>query len=326
MVTTGYLKDSQVLPLVVRPSAAGVDAQAWAAENRAWVDTELLTAGAMLFRGFGIGSADEFNRFVEALAGKPLEYRERSSPRSQVTGNIYTSTDYPPEFPIFLHNENSYSSTWPLKLLFYCLIPAVEGGETPIADSRRIFQRIKPEVRQKFGTLGVMYVRNFGKGLGLPWTTVFQTDDPHKVEEYCRDAGIQVEWRTGGGLRTRHVRPAIQHHPKTGDEVWFNHATFFHVTTLEPMIRDVLMSSYAPDELPNNTFYGDGSPLEPDVLDHLRSVYRAETVLFPWERGDVMLVDNMLAAHGRSAFKGERKVLVAMTDSMSDRPKSSVLS
>lgn len=309
--------DGQALPLVMTPAAEGTELVAYARERRDAIGETLLVAGAILFRGFAVGGAAAFNDVVTAISGEPLEYRERSSPRSQVQGNVYTSTDYPPRYEIFQHNESSYSSAWPLKLFFYCDLPADEGGETPIADGRRIFRRIDAAVVRRFRELGVMYVRNFGQGLGLPWTTVFQTEDRSEVERYCAAAGIRAEWRGQNGLRTRHVRPAIARHPRTGDELWFNHGTFFHVTTLEPTIRDVLASSYAPDELPSNTFYGDGSPIEDDVLDHLRDCYRSETVTFPWRRDDVMLLDNMLTTHGRAPYRGMRRTLVAMAELIS---------
>jgi alpha-ketoglutarate-dependent taurine dioxygenase len=106
-------------------------------------------------------------------------------------------------------------------------------------------------------------------------------------------------------------------HPRTGEEVWFNHATFFHVTTLEPAIRESLLGEFEEDEFPTNSFYGDGSPIETSALDELREIYRQETVTFPWDRGDVLLLDNMLVAHGRAPYVGPRNVLVGMAEPVS---------
>ncbi len=312
MVISGLIQEGQVLPLLVRPSGLTLALSDWARQHLDWIEERLLDSGALLFRDFAVDSVEGFNEFVHAVSGEPLEYRERSSPRSQVVGNIYTSTDYPAKFSIFLHNENSYSSSWPMKLFFYCDTPASEGGQTPLADSRKIFQRIDPAIRERFIEKGVMYVRNFGQGLGLSWPTVFQTTDPAVVEDYCRKAGIAVEWKEDGGLRTKHVGQAVATHPRSGELVWFNHGTFFHVSTLDPMIRDMLLDSYPADELPNNTFYGDGAPIEASVLDELRAAYAAETVMFDWAKGDIMVVDNMLTAHGRAPYVGSRLILVAM--------------
>jgi len=243
---------------------------------------------------------------------------ERWSRRTAVKWNIYTSTEHPPEFPIFLHCENSYQKSWPLKIFFYCHTAPGQGGETPIADVRRILARIRPEVRVVFDQKGVMYVRNFGAGAGLSWQTVFQTDDPKAVEEYCAASGIECIWRGEDRLQTRHVRKAIRKHPVTGEDVWFNHAVFFHVSTLSADAQKMLRSVLAEDELPNNTYYGDGSEIEPDVLEELRAAYAAETVSFSWIRGDLLMLDNMLAAHGRAPFAGPRKILVGMTEPCTD--------
>ena len=159
-----------------------------------------------------------------------------------------------------------------------------------------------------------MYVRNFGDGFGLDWQTVFQTDDQAAVEAHCRKSGIQVEWKPGNRLRTRAVRPAVTRHPKTGEPLWFNHATFFHVSTLESGIRESLLEEFAEDELPANTYYGDGTPIEPETLEHLRALYLREMRSFPWEKGDVLLLDNMMVAHGRAPYRGARKVLVGMAE------------
>lgn len=305
------------LPLVIDPAVQSLDLNAWAAGNRALLAEKLLRHGGILFRGFDVQSAADLEEFIRASCGESLEYRERSSPRHSVAGNIYTSTDYPPRYPIFLHNENSYQQTWPLKIFFLCETPAREGGETPIADCRRVLQRIAPEVRDRFTEKQWMVVRNFGEGLGLDWPTVFQTTDRAEVEEYCRRSGIDVEWRHGGRLRTRAVRPAIARHPQTGEMLWFNHATFFHISTLVPEVRETLLREFAEEDLPANTYYGDGAPIEPEVLEHLRAAYRAETVSFPWQERDLLLLDNMLVAHGRGAFSGPRKVLVGMAEPVS---------
>lgn len=313
VVTRSLLADGS-LPLLCEPRFPGVDLVSWAAENRPRIEADLLRHGGLLFRGFGVDGPARLEALVRAISAEALEYKERSSPRSTVEGKIYTSTDYPPSYPIFLHNENSYQSVWPLKIFFLCQQPAEIGGETPIADCRRILARMDPAVRDRFVEKGWMYVRNFGDGLGLDWRTVFQTDDPAAVEAHCRANGIQMEWKPGGRLRTRAIRPAVTQHPKTGEPMWFNHATFFHVSALEPDVRAALLAEFAEEELPTHTYYGDGTPIEPETLEHLLTLYRQETLCFPWEKGDVLLLDNMMVAHGRAPYSGLRKILVGMAE------------
>jgi alpha-ketoglutarate-dependent taurine dioxygenase len=309
----GYLKHGP-LPLVIEASIGGVNLAAWAEPSRSFIEQQLLEHGAVLFRGFCVRSAPEFEQFIKAVSGEAMKYQERSSPRSEVGGNVYTSTDYPPRQSIFPHNEHSYSRTFPARISFFCLKPAQQGGETPIADCRKILKRIATETVDKFIEKKWMYLRNYGDGYGLPWQTVFQTTDRGVVEEYCRKNLIEFEWKDQNRLRTWQVRPAVIRHPRTGELVWFNHATFFHVTTLDSRIRNALSSLFKEEDLPNNTYYGDHEPIEQSVLDQLRNAYLQETVSFTWQQGDVLMLDNMLTAHSRKPYSGPRKILVAMAE------------
>jgi len=306
------LVEGRTLPVVIEPAINGVDLIAWAASRKEMIESRLSLSGAILFRGFEVGDAATFERFVRSVAGEPLEYRERSSPRHQVSGRVYTSTDYPASQSIFMHNENSYQRAWPMKLFFFCETPPGEGGQTPIADVRRVLGRISPATRERFMRKNVMYMRNYADGLGLSWQTVFQSDDRAEVEAYCGKAGIRFEWKQDNTLRTRQVGRAIVVHPRTGEEVWFNHAAFFHISTLDSALGESLIEAVGEENLPNNTYYGDGSPIDGATLDEIREAYRQESVFFPWRRGDILMLDNMLAAHGRAPYSGARKILTAM--------------
>jgi alpha-ketoglutarate-dependent taurine dioxygenase len=193
-------------------------------------------------------------------------------------------------------------------------VSASEGGATPLADSREVYRRIAPALRERFARKRVMYVRNYGNGLDLPWQEVFATSDRRAVESFCRRAGISWEWKDDGELRTRQVCQAVAVHPQTGATVWFNQAHLFHVSNLEPSVREGLLAVFEADELPRNAFYGDGTPIEPSALAEVREVYRELALEFAWQAGDVLLLDNMLVAHGRAPFRGARKVLVAMAE------------
>lgn len=314
LVRTYCHDPARPLPLVVEAAADDLDLATWTRANRDWVETRLQEHGAILWRGFGVKTAVEFGQVIEAISGEIMLYNERSSPRSHVSGNIYTSTDHPADQRIFPHNELSYSLTWPMKIYFFCAIPSLEGGETPIADCRRVFRRIRPEIKQRFEDKKWMLVRNFGSRFGLKWQTAFQTTDRSVVENYCRNARIEFEWKEGDRLRTRQIRNVTARHPKTGEKVWFNHATFFHVSTLESAIQEIFREGFPEDSWPTNSCYGDGSPIEPSVLDRLREAYFAETVAFHWQAGDILMLDNMLTAHGRASYVGARKVLVGMAE------------
>ncbi len=322
LVTVAQLHDRSTLPMVVTPTVAGLNLTTWAANNREQVEELVLKHGGVLFRGFGVRSSEELEQFVSAMSPQMLEYTYRSTPRSQVVGKIYTSTEYPADQSIPFHNEMSYTSTWPMKIWFCCLKAAEQGGETPIADSRRVFEHLDPSIRQRFIDKRVMYVRNYGAGLDLSWQNVFQTDSRSEVEAFCRSAGIEFEWKGEDGLRTRQVCQSIARHPKTGEVVWFNQAHLFHVSSLPPLVRDMLLAEFKEEDLPRNTYYGDGTPIEPETLDAIRAAFDENAVLFPWQEGDVLMLDNMLVAHARSPFVGARKVVVGMAESYSEEEET----
>jgi alpha-ketoglutarate-dependent taurine dioxygenase len=303
------------IPCVIEPAVADFDLVAWAAANRAQVAELLQTHRALLFRNGGISTPARFQAFVAATSsGELLEYVDRSTPRREVETRVYTSTEYPAEEAIALHNEGTYWLRWPLKIYFCCIQPPDEGGETPIADTRAVLRRLPDAVVERFRERQVLYVRNYNDGCGLPWQSVFQTDDPAAVEDHCRRNRIEVEWKSGGRLRTRQRRKAIATHPVTQEPVWFNHAAFFHVSSLAPDVRDALLRDFGEDGLPYNTYYGDGSPIEPDALEAMRAAYQAERVAFPWRRGDVLLLDNMSVAHARNPYRGPRQILASMVE------------
>lgn len=313
-VKSGLLYPDESLPLVIQPAIDGVDLLAWARSNKELIENQVLKHGAVLFRGFDIKTVSEFHDFIAAVSPGAIEYRFRASPRSQVGENIYTSTDYPADQSIFLHNEHSYSPVFPLRLFFFCITPADEQGETPLGDCRQILKSTPSDIRERFIEKKILYVRNYNDGFGLPWQTVFQTTEKSGVEEYCRKHNIEFEWKGGDRLRTRQVGPATVRHPRTGEEIWFNHGTFFHVSTLPPEIREGILANFKEEDLPTNTYYGDGTPIEPSVLEELRGIYQQEAVIFPWQTGDLLILDNMLAVHGRRPYVGQRKVVVGMAE------------
>lgn len=314
LVRSGTLAPGQELPLVLEPAVGNVELAAWAQKNREMIEERLLERGAILFRGFGVNSAEQFERFAQAVSSELLEYQERAAPRTKMAGNVYTSTEFPPDQIIPLHHEMSYSHNWPSKVLFYCEQPALEGGSTPIAPDREVFRRLNPEIKERFMRKKVMYVRNYGEGVDLSWEEAFQTNDRAAVEEYCRQARTEFEWKDNNRLRTRQIRQAVAVHPRTGETVWFNHAHMFHMSSLEPSFRASLLEVFSEDELPRNAFYGDGTAIEESVLDEIRATYREAAVSFPWQQGDVLLVDNFLVSHGRESYVGPRKILVVLTD------------
>jgi hypothetical protein len=308
-----------MLPAVLEPAVDGVDLKAWVASSRELLAERLRVCGALLFRGFEINGMEDFNSVVDAFSIERMHYTEGATPRTELRDFVYTSTEFPPEHAIALHNELSYVVEWPMRIWFYCQTPAEQGGETPIADVRRVLERIDPAIRRRFEQEGWMLVRNLVPHLSLSWQSVFRTEDPAEVTEYCRRSDVQSEWISPEQLRTRQVRPALARHPQTGESVWFNHIVFWHESSLPCEVRKLLKRDYGEHNLPFNTYYGSGAPIDDEVVALIRAAYDASTVVFPWRSGDLLLLDNMLAAHGRKPYSGVRRVLVAMGGPQTER-------
>jgi alpha-ketoglutarate-dependent taurine dioxygenase len=311
MIRTSFLNDQSESPLVVQPAVDLPEFASWAASNRDFIEARLLEHGAVLFRDFAIESPTDFEQFAQGICGDLYgEYGDL--PREQVGSRIYGATVYPAEQAILFHNESSHLNRWPLKIVFYCAVPAQQGGESPILDCRKIYERLDPEVRERFQRKKLMYVRTFIEGLDVPWEEFFRTSDRAVVEARCREDALECEWLGERGLRIRKLRPAVARHPKTGEMVFFNQIQLHHVSCLERAVRDSLLSAFPEDELPRNVYYGDGTPIEDDLVAELGRLYERTAVTFPWRRGDVLLLDNMLTAHSRNPFVGPRKILVAL--------------
>ncbi|WP_078910786.1 TauD/TfdA family dioxygenase [Streptomyces sp. NRRL WC-3742] len=282
--------------------------------RRAELRADLRRHGAILFRGFRVGGVDGFAEAVRRFSGEPLAYQERSSPRTTIKGHVYTSTEYPAHEEIFFHNENSYRSAWPMTLFFHCVQAPADRGATPLADVRQVLRALDPAVLEEFTRRRWMVVRNFGSDFGLPWQEVFDTDSREDVDRFCAANRVEAEWLPGGRLRTRSVREAVHRHPETGEAVWFNHAAIFHLSSLSPDVRDGMREMFDEEDLPNNSYFGDGGAIPDEVMAHVRDCYRAAATRFDYREDDVLIVDNMLTAHGREPFTPPRRIAVAMAE------------
>lgn len=286
----------------------------WIRANGGRILEAVESFGAVLIRGFSSWQQHDVRAAVRNISGEdPLDYVYRSTPRTELARGVYTATEYPAGLPIPLHNENAYQRDWPMLLFFFCQQPADKGGgQTTLADTGAITERIDQSIRMKFAERKIMYVRNYRKDIDLPWTTVFQTNSRLDVERYCAAHGMTFEWTGAGNLKTRQVCDAVQVHPHTGAVLWFNQAHLFHPSSLDLRTRKAMSRMFKDDDLPRNASYGDGSALDETDLMSIRAAYDKEAVGVDWETGDLLLLDNMRICHGRSPYRGTRKVLTAM--------------
>ena len=299
------------LPVVLQPANGNADLASVAGAHKDFVGSKLIEHGAVLFRGFDTGSVSAFDKFTRSICSD-LFVENGEHPRENITGSVYTPVFFSPERKLLWHNENTFNYCWPQKIWFCCVQPAEHGGETPIVDSRKVFECMDSAILERFMRHGVMYVRNYGDGPGLSWQQVFRTSDRAEVEKYCRENLIEFEWKDRDRLRTRSTRPAAIPHPVTGEYCWINQAQHWHLSCLDDQTREALLAVFAEEDLPRTCYYGDGSSIADEDMRSICQLYNQLEVSFPWQSGDVLMVDNISTAHARNAFSGDRKLLVAM--------------
>jgi alpha-ketoglutarate-dependent taurine dioxygenase len=307
---TFILNDKLGFPKVIKRKDESIELSDLINENREQYEEDLRKYGAILARGFNIDTVEKFKEVTQGFQKESLAYTLRSSPRYEITENVYVSTTYPEDESINMHSESSYAPSHPSKIIFCCIIPAAYRGETPIADNRLIVRNIREDILEKFKNTGVIYKRNLTGLLGMSWEEVFQTSDKIEVEEDCIKNGMDFKWISDTHLELSWKKKAIWEHPVTGELVWFNHAMFFNKYSFSEDLLDFISSD---DELPNNTYYGDGSEISKEEIENIKEAYQKAIVEFPWEKGDVLFLDNMLMSHGRNPYKGDRKIIVSIS-------------
>ncbi|XP_077997442.1 dapdiamide synthesis protein DdaC-like [Glandiceps talaboti] len=290
----------------------------WAKVARELMEDKLTEFGVILFRGMPVHGGEGFSEFLLNLGYNTMGYEGGLAVRQKVAKGVLTASDDLPEVTIQPHNEMAYSEVFPHKLFFYCDIPPQPGcgGESGLTHVRDIKAGLDPEVMEKFRKIGVKYhcyLPSKENSEYKSWQETFFTDDRKEVEKYMKNAEYEYQWQDDGALSYSHTIPVFHKHPKTGEEVWFTHVTRHHATNLSEHPK------YASDKdrpylrYAYHTTYGDGKEIEPEVIQHIRDIIWQSTVGFQMQKRDLMVFDNVYVQHSRLGFKGQRKLLAAMT-------------
>ncbi|RKZ71818.1 MAG: hypothetical protein DRQ48_02330 [Gammaproteobacteria bacterium] len=305
--------------------------QSWIKENKSSLQKRLLRDGALLFRGFPVQNQNDFYSLLELFIGpheELLDYTAGISPREKVDKKIYTSTSAPAFVKILLHPEMCYVKNFPTKVGFYCDQPSTQGGETPLADARQILKEIPGDIVKIFEDKGIIYHRNmlhlgslrklFGKALSplnaSTWNYAFETDNKEDVEDACRRFGQSYTWNRDQSLTTEARVNAIQKHPETSEEVWFNtihffiHEKYMFGKYLGPVIR--LFRKLTGEKF--EVFFGDGKVIPSSIKKQVLEIIDKNTWAFQWQKGDVLIIDNYLCMHGRNPYAGYRKIYAGL--------------
>lgn len=271
----------------------------------------LLNHGAILFRGFPVNDAKDFNDFSLAFGWQDLPYLGGAAVRKNIYGVVFTSNESPPDQPIPFHHEMAQVAKFPSNLFFYCDVPAEVGGETPIVLSNVVYEQMKaemPEFVQELKEKGVKYTRiipeddDSESAIGRGWKSTYLTGDRSVAEERCSANGGSFEWLPNGNLKTvTSVLPAIRIDERTGKGTWFNSIVAAYFGWSDS--RNVASKAVS---------FGDGSGLTEECVRRAGEVLEENCVAFKWEKGDVLLVDNRQVLHSRRTFVPPRRVLATL--------------
>ena len=159
---TVFQKGRTRLPVMTAPAdAADILDHRWLAA----IGAHLARDGGVLLRGFADMNIERFHDFAKRFGSPLLSYEFGSTPRSEVKKGVYSSTDYPAHQWIPQHNEQAYTTNWPMKIWFYCDVEPADRGQTPVADARAVYQGIDPALRERFATRAEQRIQRIG-GIG----------------------------------------------------------------------------------------------------------------------------------------------------------------
>lgn len=148
------------------------------------------------------------------------------------------------------------------------------------------------------------------------WIDVFETEDKDEVEHKCRLSNFSFKWNKNDWIQISQHRPATIRHPQTNEEVWFNQA---HLFDFNPKLlggwRYMATKAFYCRKYTklHDVSFGDLSTIPREDLYQIMDILDANTIKFPWQKGDVLVLDNILAMHGRATFTGKPCVMAAMT-------------
>jgi hypothetical protein len=326
----------------VAPSQAGAslnDICGTLAFYRSSIETVLTVNGGLLVRGFQkLCNAADFERAILEIAPALRDYIGGTSPRSVIHGKIMTATYVPPEWSIPLHQEMAYTRDLPARISFFCERPATVGGYSTVGDMRMALDRINPGIRRKFDRFGLQLRRTLPSlqtlhlkpGVQKPWSEVFNTHDRSEVEKIVTEKGWRAEWRSKDTLQLwQDLIPAIKTHPVTRESLWCNQAHFFNpACMLAWALEDGRKEDYdaiaqaraSNPEMLDHVFLGNGQPVPDDDALHVYRILRQLERSIRLDRGDLLILDNLILAHGRTSFEGERSILVALADRSHESP------
>lgn len=305
-------------PLLVTPDSTNTahnesDFLLWVNNNKEALHGLLIKHGAVLFRGFPVGSSAIFEDMLNQTDYRNMPYVGGAAPRTQVTASrIVTANESPATETIPFHHEMAQVPTPPGYIFFYCETASETGGATSILHSGEICKKlfeIDPDVARKIEEQGVRYIRvmpeetDNGSAIGRSWKETFNVTTRAEAEARMQEAGMQWQWLDNGNLKTETaVLQAIRYDEETQQKVFFN-----SIVAVYSGWNDTR------NEGKKAVATADGEPMDDAVMNAVIKEMNDNCVNFKWQPGDVLWINNHLVLHARQPFEGERKILASIS-------------
>lgn len=285
---------------------------AWVQANLDKLKRELSEHGAILFRGFPVVSDLDFDAFIQHFGLKNFTYTDSLSNavRRNRTERVFTANEAPANIAIYLHHEMAQTPIYPSALFFFCELPAITGGATPLCRSDVLLNQIEavlPEFVKACEDKGVRYTNtmpdqeDLQSGQGRSWRSTLNAPDKAAAEAKLQSLGYQWQWLPEDNLRvTTPVLPAVRK-LDDGRRVFFNQLIAAFQGWQDK--RNVAQKSIC---------FGDGSVIDPHAMAIVIKLAEDLSFDMAWQAGDVAWVDNSVVMHGRKPFTGERRVLASL--------------
>jgi len=289
-------------------------AQSWINDNQAILKKELSCTGALLLRGFPVTDAVSYDAFFAAFGYNNFTYKESLSNavRINYTDLVFSANEAPKNVEIYLHNEMAQTPLYPNIISLFCEASADIGGATMICRSDGVYQQlvlVEPELTDKLAAVGIKYTNRIPSGdnpdsaQGRGWQSTLSVETKGQAEQKLQSLGYYWQWHADGSVTAQtKALPAI----KSIDgqrQVFFNQ----------------IIAAYqgwegVKDDPSIALCFGDDSPIPKRFLDNICAIASEATYDIEWQDGDVAVVDNHLAMHGRRPYDGDRvrKVLVTL--------------
>ncbi|MFT5542861.1 MAG: alpha-ketoglutarate-dependent taurine dioxygenase [Glaciecola sp.] len=298
------------------------ECETWISDNLKVLENVLKSSGAILFRGFPVHSAETFDAFSNAFAYPNFTYKESLSNavRINFTKRVFTANEAPKDVEIYLHHEMAQTPISPSKIFFFCKTAADKGGSTPLCRSDMLFAELvkqAPELAREFDSKGLKYTTHMPaeddheSGQGRSWKSTLSVESKEQAENKLAELGYSWKWMKDRSLQaTTPVLPAVVDLAKD-----LGNSEIKSVKVFYNQLIAAYMGWKGVKENPASAItFGDGSHIPIAGLELVASLAEQFTFDLPWQDGDVALVDNYMAMHGRRPYSGERKreVLVAL--------------